>query len=146
MRCNKLNTNLIIEVANYIIQNRATIANASNHFQKSISSIKKYINDSDKLQAIDYNLYLQVKKVQKEIEHNGQIAGGKIGKRSATISDFEAQEIAENRIQKLTTIEELSILYNVPKSTLYDALERIPDEEVQEQLSEVSKTNSSRRR
>ena len=36
--------NKIIEVANYIIENKVTINECSEHFNISVSSIKKYIN------------------------------------------------------------------------------------------------------
>lgn len=48
---------LIKQVANYIINNRATINETAGAFGKSVSSIKKYINDADKLQRIDFELY-----------------------------------------------------------------------------------------
>lgn len=38
---------LIKQVANYIINNRATINETAGAFGKSVSSIKKYINDAD---------------------------------------------------------------------------------------------------
>ena len=55
---------LIKQVANYIINNRATINETAGAFGKSVSSIKKYINDADKLQRIDFELYQKVKEVQ----------------------------------------------------------------------------------
>ena len=76
---------LIKQVANYIINNRTTINETAGAFGKSVSSIKKYINDADKLQRIDFELYQKVKEVQKIVELNGQIAGGRIGKRSAVL-------------------------------------------------------------
>ena len=43
----------IITVANYIVDNNATIIQTAEHFNMSPSSIKKYINSKDKLQSID---------------------------------------------------------------------------------------------
>ena len=39
----------IITVANYIVDNKATIIKTAEHFNMSTSSIKKYINGKDKL-------------------------------------------------------------------------------------------------
>lgn len=134
---------LIKQVANYIINNRATINETAGAFGKSVSSIKKYINDVDKLQRIDFELYLKVKEVQKVIELNGQIAGGRIGKRSAGISDYDSIEMAQDRIDNYATLEQLSKKYNVPTSTIYEAIKRIDDDETQRLLSEVSLANQT---
>lgn len=134
---------LIKQVANYIINNRATINETAGAFGKSVSSIKKYINDADKLQRIDFELYLKVKEVQKVIELNGQIAGGRIGKRSAGISDYDSIEMAQDRIDNYATLEQLSKKYNVPTSTIYEAIKRIDDDETQRLLSEVSLANQT---
>ncbi len=134
---------LIKQVANYIINNRATINETAGAFGKSVSSIKKYINDVDKLQRIDFELYLKVKEVQKIIELNGQIAGGRIGKRSAGISDYDSIEMAQDRIDNYVTLEQLSKKYNVPTSTIYEAIKRIDDDETQRLLSEVSLANQT---
>lgn len=134
---------LIKQVANYIINNRATINETAGAFGKSVSSIKKYINDVDKLQRIDFELYLKVKEVQKIIELNGQIAGGRIGERSAGISDYDSIEMAQDRIDNYATLEQLSKKYNVPTSTIYEAIKRIDDDETQRLLSEVSLANQT---
>lgn len=134
---------LIKQVANYIINNRATINETAGAFGKSVSSIKKYINDADKLQRIDFELYLKVKEVQKVIELNGQIAGGRIGERSAGISDYDSIEMAQDRIDNYATLEQLSKKYNVPTSTIYEAIKRIDDDETQRLLSEVSLANQT---
>lgn len=134
---------LIKQVANYIVNNRATINEMAGAFGKSVSSIKKYINDADKLQRIDFELYLKVKEVQKVIELNGQIAGGRIGKRSAGISDYDSIEMAQDRIDNYATLEQLSKKYNVPTSTIYEAIKRIDDDETQRLLSEVSLANQT---
>ena len=134
---------LIKQVANYIINNRATINETAGAFGKSVSGIKKYINDADKLQRIDFELYQKVKEVQKIVELNGQIAGGRIGKRSASVSDYDSVEMAQDRINNYTTLEQLSKKYNVPTSTIYEAIKRINDEETQQLLSEVSLANQT---
>lgn len=54
----------IIAVANYIVDNKATIIKTAEHFNMSTSSIKKYINGKDKLQSIDIELFKKVKEAQ----------------------------------------------------------------------------------
>lgn len=59
----------IMEVALYIIENNASIKQTAEHFGKSRETIKKYINDDDKLQKVDYNTYIVVKEIEKRLEH-----------------------------------------------------------------------------
>ena len=58
----------IVKVAEYIIDNKATVASCAKHFNCSVSTIKKYINNDGNLKDIDLELYKKVKEVQKEIE------------------------------------------------------------------------------
>ena len=53
-------------VANYIVDNKATIIKTAEHFNMSPSSIKKYINSKDKLQSIDIELFKKVKETPKK--------------------------------------------------------------------------------
>ena len=57
----------IISVANYIVENKATIIQTAEHFNMSTSSIKKYINGKDKLQSIDVELFKKVKEAQMSV-------------------------------------------------------------------------------
>ena len=57
----------IIEEAKYIIKNQATISEAASFFNTSPSTIKKHINNEDKLKSIDFNLYNDVKEAQKVV-------------------------------------------------------------------------------
>ena len=54
-------------VANYIVDNKATIIQTAEHFYMSTSSIKKYINGKDKLQSIDVELFKKVKEAQMSV-------------------------------------------------------------------------------
>lgn len=51
--------------------------------------------------------------------------------------------MAQDRINNYTTLEQLSKKYNVPTSTIYEAIKRINDEETQQLLSEVSLANQT---
>lgn len=132
----------ILEVAKYIIQNKATIEQTANYFEMSTSSIKKYINNKDNLQSIDIELYNAVKEVQKELENIGRIVGGKNGVRQPKYSEFEALEIVETMISENLTIVEAAKYFNMPKSTLYELIRRVDDKEIQEELDSLFAQNN----
>jgi len=134
----------ILEVAKYIIENKATINMAAEHFNLSTSSIKKYINNPENLQSIDMDIYNAVKETQKEIEAIGNYVGGKNGIREPKYTEFEALEIAETMIAESLTLEQASSKFNIPTSTLYETLKRINDEKIEEELKILFDSNSSR--
>lgn len=119
----------ILEVANYIVENNATILSASEHFNISPSSVKKYINNKDKLQSIDIELYKKVKLAQERITLNGQINGGKIGSREGVYSVSKEKIICimDEMIDKDLTLEEAEKIFGIPSSTIYDGIERSTD-------------------
>ena len=134
----------ILEVAKYIIEEKATISMAAERFNSSISSIKKYINNPENLQSIDMDIYNAVKETQKEIEAIGHYVGGKNGIREPKYTEFEALEIAEVMIAESLTLEQASVRFGIPRSTLYEALKRINDEKIVEELGILFDINNSR--
>ena len=134
----------ILEVAKYIIANKATIAMTADYFGLSVSSIKKYINDQDKLKAIDFEIYNEVKKVQNELENIGHYIGGKNGIREPKYTEFEALEIAETMISESLTITEAAKKFDIPKSTLYERIRAIKDDEIQNKLNLLLENNKER--
>lgn len=124
----------IIAEANYIIDNKATISKTAEHFNISTSSIKKHINDSDKLQSIDEELYKKVKKVQEEIIQKGVIKGGQTGKRSSILDEKKKIDIAVKIIRMRWTLDQASANIGVPRSTLYENLMSIKDKNIKEEL------------
>ena len=134
----------ILEVAKYIIENKATINMTAEHFNLSTSSIKKYINNPENLQSIDMNIYNAVKETQQEIEAIGHYVGGKNGIREPKYTEFEALEIAETMIAESLTLEQASSKFNIPTSTLYETLKRIDDEKIAEELKNLFDINNSR--
>lgn len=136
MVINMKNTDLkVLEVAKYLIENKATIQKVADHFEVSISTIKKYINE--KLPFIDKEVYNAVKKVQNEIIQDGVIKGGEIGKRDPHYTDFEIMEIAEVMLRDRLTLVEASAKFGIPKSSIHERIRKIPDKEIQEQLDEL---------
>lgn len=134
----------ILEVAKYIIANKATITMTADYFGLSVSSIKKYINDQDKLKAIDFEIYNEVKKVQNELENIGHYIGGKNGIREPKYTEFEALEIAETMISESLTITEAAKKFDIPKSTLYERIRAIKDDEIQNELNLLLENNKER--
>lgn len=125
----------ILIVAKYIIENEATVKETALYFGISISSIKKYINDDCNLKNINENIYLAVKEVQDKLQKEGQIKGGQIGKRDASISDFEVEEIAKKMIENGWTLGQASNYFdNIPTSTLYENLMKLTDVELKNNL------------
>lgn len=134
----------ILEVAKFIIKNKATIAVTAKQFNLSTSTIKKYINDKDKLQAINIEAYNSVKEIQKELENIGHYVGGKNGIREPKYTEFEALEIAETMISDSLTYAEASKQFNIPTSTLYERIKAIDDDKIQEALRNLSDINKER--
>ena len=115
----------ILEIAKYIIKNKATVQVTADHFKLSISSIKKYINDDDKLKSIDYDIYEAVKKVQEELIVIGNKVGGKM-------------------ISKSLTLDEAEEYFKIDRSTIYDRIRSIDDEVVQVELDQIFDRNKKR--
>lgn len=129
---NNMKEKKVLEIAKYIIENKATISVVATKFNVSISSVKKYINND--LPTIDLNIYNAVKKVQQELIETGQKVGGLNGKRGPKFTDFEAIEIAQVMIENSLTLDEASAKFNIPRSTIYDRIRNIKDDKIQEEL------------
>ncbi len=132
----------VLEVAKYIIEKTATIQMTADHFGMSTSSIKKYINND--LKDIDEDIYNKVKLVQKNLEEYGRLAGAKTGKRGPKYTNFEALEYAEVMIANQMTLDEASEYFNVPRSSIYDKVMSIDDEEIKDALEILFENNKKR--
>ncbi len=129
-------SNLIKEVALYIIDGH-TIEEASKHFSKSVSSIKKYLAKVRDTNASDYdaNLAEKLKLAQEKIILKGVKKGGSLGKRTRNLRENEAKMYADAYMSGLT-IEQLANLSQIPKSTLHETIRSIDDKEIQERLDD----------
>lgn len=107
----------IIAVANYIVDNNATIIQTAEHFNMSPSSIKKYINSKDKLQSIDIELFKKVKEVQMGIT--------------------KVLCLIDEMLDKDLTYEEAEKMFGVPSSTIYDGVKRFADKERLSRLEDM---------
>ena len=129
----------VLEVAKFIIENKATIKTTADHFGMSISSIKKYINND--LKEIDEKVYNSVKIVQANIEELARIQGGKIGKRGPKYTDSEAVEIAKVMIANQMTLDEASKYFQMPRSSIYDKVININDIELVDEIKRLFEKN-----
>ena len=130
---------LVLEVAKYIIENKATVSDTATHFGKSVSSIKKYINN--KLFDIDKNAYEAVKEVQNELILAGRKLGGETGKRGPSISEEEVKEIALKMIEKSWTYTDAAINLGIPSSTIYERVNALKDPEIRNELDKLRMKN-----
>ena len=97
------------------------------------------------MQRIDYNAYIVVKEIQKNLETQGQIKGGHIGKRGPSISKEEAKIIARKLIENGWTLQEAEANLNIPSSTIYDRIRNIDDIELQNELDKLFELNKKER-
>lgn len=131
----------IIEIAKYIIEYKATINEAAEYFNMSSSSIKKYINNPDKLQSINKGMYDAVKAIQEVLTIEGQKKGGKIGKRTYSLTLSEITILANEIVARQYTLEQAATNLNVKKSTLYDNLKRIEEEPLKSDIRKLFNNN-----
>lgn len=122
------------EVINHIILSRATVKEASLMFGVSESTIHKYIQQ---LKESDKTLYDKLKEVQDEVSKRGHILGGKTGIRGPKYTDFESTEIAEVMLEEDLTLVKASNKFGVPKSSIYERVKAVEDQELQTNLEEM---------
>lgn len=124
----------IIEEAKYIIKNQATISEAASFFNTSPSTIKKHINNEDKLKSIDFNLYNDVKEAQKVVYEKGVKKGGENSKRTTIMTEEEKENIAKKILEMGWTLAQAEENLNIPDSTLYENLMNMKDNDLVDKL------------
>lgn len=129
-----------IDLINYVINNGATLKEAANYFDVSLSTVKKRMgkikNDLNKNSVV----YTDLKDVSAVNEKQGKIDGGKAhaGLKYNTFSIEEVSDIAMNMIAYDLSIDEAASRYNIPPSTLYERLNDLNYEEYQELYNDLS--------
>lgn len=116
-----MNKNFIWEVGEYIA-NGHKISEAADHFNKSISSIKKYLAKIRNKDSDCYNEILaeKIKLAQAKIELEGHIKGGSLGKRGKIYEEWQIEMLLESFIASGLSLAAFADLILIPKSTLYD--------------------------
>ena len=113
------------------IKNENEQATQIKNVDVDLNEVISYIKENDK------ELYNRLKDAQKEISERGNALGGKTGIRGPKYTDFEAVEIAETMIEHDLTVKESGEKFNMPKSTLYETIRRIKDDDIQDELDEI---------
>lgn len=135
----------IKNVANYIIAGH-TIEEATIHFAKSTSSIKKYLAKIRDENWEFYELILaeKLKLAQAKIILMGQKLGGQKGHRKRIRDEKTSKKLTEKYLSG-TTFKELSKIENIPTSTLHDTIRSISDTELQTRIDDYIYNNSKKR-
>lgn len=109
-----------------------TALEASIKFDCSVSSIRKYVAKLKASTDIDdkklYNSYLAASSMSRL---KGQVLGGKNGKRTSKLSDKVVSDFCEYIIENDCTLRQMEKISGIPKSTLYENLDKLNDPRLQ---------------
>ena len=122
------------EVINHIIKAKSTIEQASLMFGISESTIQKYIAY---IKESNQELYIKLREVQEEVSKRGHALGGKTSVRGPKYTDFESVEMAQTMVEAELTLDEASTYFDVPRSSVYERIKTVDDEEIQDGLEEL---------
>ena len=113
-----------IDLINYVINKGATLKEAADYFDVSLSTVKKKMSKIKSDLKEESDIYINLTDVSSVNERQGKISGGKahMGLKYDTFSKEEVVEIAMNMIADNLSIDEAAVKYNIPPSTLYDRL------------------------
>ncbi len=121
----------IIEIANYIIENKATNQEAASHFGLAKDTVKKYMNRQDGLISIDYDLYLKVKKVKEEMVNLSKQIGGQAIKSRNYNNEYEkTYAIAEYMVNNKITLTKASVKFGQSKEELKFKIEKLDNKKL----------------
>lgn len=126
------------KVVEYIVESYesgklVTALEASIKFDCSVSSIRKYVAklkvSTDPADKKLYDSYLVVSSMTRL---NGQILGGKNGKRNSNLSFSSISDLCEYLIENNCTLRQMEKISGIPKSTLYENLSKLNDSRLQD--------------
>ncbi|MGM9849622.1 MAG: hypothetical protein ACI31V_01835 [Bacilli bacterium] len=110
-----------------------TVLDASHKFDCSVSSIRKYIarlkGSIDENDKKLYNSYLVIAGIN---QLNGQVLGGKKGKRLSTFSSSDVSDLCDFIVENDCTLRQMEKISGIPKSTLYENLSKLNDSRLQD--------------
>ena len=131
-----MNQDYFEKVCQYVVDGH-TIRETALYFEKSERSIQLYLKKIKDPQSEYYNAILaeKLRLAQSKMILEGERLGGKIGKRKRTFDEEQIRLYAEAYLSG-QTLESLSILSEIPKSTLHDMIRSIPDKELQKRIDE----------
>jgi transposase len=125
-------------VINYILDGN-TIAEVKEKTNLSESTIKNYIKalSNPTSNVYDSKLYDIIRKKQKETSRTRNILGGQKSSYTSKVDNEEREKIAKYMVSNDLTIEEASIVFNIPTSTLYEYITSIKDVKLLEELKDL---------
>lgn len=125
--------------AEFYLNNNYTVGEAASRLHMCKSTLQKHFH---KLSSIDQDLYTKIRNKQIVDIKKGQALGGTIGKRSKSYTTEEANRIADLFISREYTLDELSNVTGIPRTTLYELLRsKSFSLEKQSQIEYVFQTN-----
>lgn len=128
-----------IDLVNYVINKGATLKEAAEHFDVSISTVKKAMQKIKVDLNKDSEIYTNLNDVSKENEYLGKIKGGQ-SKNSGIERNFDLEQIALLAMQFISENLTLSLAsgkFEIPKSTLWDNFRRLNCDEYQELYNDL---------
>ena len=130
---------MIKKEAEFYLINNYTVGETASRLHICKSTLQKHFQ---KLASIDPNLYSQIRLKQLEDAKKSAISGGKRGKRTRSYTPEEASRIADLFISNEYTLDELSNVTGMSRSTLYELLRsKSFSSEKQSQIEYVFQTN-----
>ena len=130
---------MIKKEAEFYLINNYTVGETASRLHICKSTLQKHFQ---KLASIDPNLYSQIRLKQLEDAKKDAILGGKRGKRTRSYTPEEANRIADLFISNEYTLDELSNVTGMSRSTLYELLRsKSFSLEKQSQIEYVFQTN-----
>ena len=121
-----------------IISNNLTVLEASQKYNCSESSIRKYIRKlKESNELSDINLYNRYLDVARNSQKNGRKKGGTNSKRTTTLSKEEINNLYELIVNEDRTLREVEEKTRIPSSTIYDNLMANLSENQKKQIQEV---------
>lgn len=125
------------ELLNYIIENDATLREASEYFGVSLSTVKKRMKVIK--ENLDFKSLSKLENVARKNEQLGRQKGG-LSNNSGKKRKYTLEEIALYAMQFIAenmTMETASEYFGIPKSTLFDNFKLLNCEEYQELYSDL---------
>ena len=129
-----------IDLVNYIINQEATGKEAAEYFDVSLSTVRKRLAGIKENLSSNSSIYEELEEVAKKNEQMGKVVGGKSPnsgpKRILQVEDIV--KIAMDMLVNNFTIQEASLKYGIPGSTLAENLEVLKVGEYNEIYQDLS--------
>lgn len=134
--------NIIIKEAKEYISNDKTLSETAKILGVSKRTLQLHFK---KLSEIDANLSLLVEKKKNANQDAGRVKGGTISKATPRISKEQVLTIAKSIIRDELTYDEASLMYGIPRSTIYELVHSdMVDEDIKYGLDVVALANSKK--